>query len=409
MRALGRAGPAETRTGGASGSGGRDRGLARPRVVVVAEAFPMKGGIATFAETIAADPGLRAAYEMELLNTARTATRQGARLNLENVRQVLVDAWRTLRAARRAGIVHLQLVADPGLPALRAAALVLAGSAGRARLIAHVHSAVGNAGRPEFAAYGRLDRLALRTLRRAALVCTVSNAGTRTMRAFAGRRPVRTVDNAVDVAAFQPTRADRVPPTVLFVGVICRRKGLLELARAGRLLNERGLTGWTLVVVGGQGPTPDAEYGEIVAEFQAAGLAASLVGPEASDQVRARLAESDIFVLPSYLEGQPMAIIEAMAAGVPVVGTAIGAVPDLIRDGTEGRVVEPGDVDQLAAALDELIGDPALRARMARAARRRAEEAHSLPRLSQRLADLYAEVLGRPAAVTADPVEATSS
>ena len=382
---------------------------ARPKVVVVAEAYPMKGGIATFAETIVADSGLRATYEMELLNTARTATRQGARLNLENVRQVLVDSWRTLQAARRTDIVHLQLVADPGLPALRAAALVLAGSAGRARLIAHVHSAVGNAGRPEFAAYGRLDRLALRTLRRAALVCTVSNSGTRTMQAFAGRRPVRTVDNAVDVAAFQPTRADRVPATVLFVGVICRRKGLLELARAAAMLNERGITDWKLVVVGGRGPTPIAEYVEIVAEFDAAGLADSLVGPETGDQVRARLAETDVFVLPSYLEGQPMAIIEAMAAGVPVVGTSIGAVPDLIRDGTEGRVVEPGDVTQLADALAELIGDPKLRTRMSLAVRRRAEEAHSLPRVSQRLAGLYAEVLGRPAAVTVDTVEASSS
>ena len=150
----------------------------------------MRGGIATFAETITADPNLASAYDMRLLNTARVATREGGRLNPANVRQILVDVWRTFRAARTADLVHLQLVADPGLPALRAAALNLAGSAGRARLVAHVHSAVGNAGRPEIAAYSPLDRLALRTLRRAALVCTVSDAGTETMRSFAGRTPV---------------------------------------------------------------------------------------------------------------------------------------------------------------------------------------------------------------------------
>jgi glycosyltransferase involved in cell wall biosynthesis len=368
----------------------------------------MRGGIATFAETIVADSGLARSYDMRLLNTARTGTREGGRLNLANVRQVVADAWRTFRAARSADIVHLQLVADPGMPTLRAAALALAGSGGRAKLIAHVHSAVGNAGRPEFAAYGSVDRLALRTLRRAALVCTVSNAGSETMRAFAGRTPVETVDNAVDVGALTPTRADRLPATMLFVGVICRRKGTIELARAARLLRDRGITAWSLVVVGGQGPTPEPEYAEIVAEFEAAELTGSLVGPEHGDQVRVRLEQADIFVLPSYLEGQPLAIIEAMAAGVPVVATSIGAVPDLIRDGVEGRVVEPGDVEQLASALAELIGDPALRTRMAAAARHRAEEAHSLPRLSQRLAELYGGVLRGQVPAAADAMEATA-
>lgn len=365
----------------------------RPVIVVVAEAAPMRGGIATFAETISADPRLGQRYDVRLLNTARTATREGGRFSLRNVRYALADAWRTYRAARTADIVHVQLVADPGLPALRAAALNLAGSAGRARLIAHVHSAVGNAGRTEFAAYSRLDRLALGTLRRAALVCTVSEAGTRTMRPFAGRTPVQTVDNAVDVQQFVPTRADRVPATVLFVGVVCRRKGTIELARAARALRDRGITDWQLVVVGGQGPTPGPEYAEIVTEFETAGLADALVGPEYGDQIKARLQEADVFVLPSFLEGQPIAIIEAMAAGVPVIGTTIGAVPDLVRDGVEGRVVEPGDVAALADALGELIEDPAIRARMSTAIRARAEQRHSLERLSERLDGLYQAVL----------------
>jgi glycosyltransferase involved in cell wall biosynthesis len=385
----------------------------RPVVVVVAEATPMRGGIATFAETITADPGLAAAYEMRLLNTARVADREGGRFTPANVRQILVDVWRTFRAARTADIVHLQLVADPGLPVLRAAALNLAGSAGRAQLVAHVHSAVGNAGRPEIAGYSRIDRLALRTLRRAQLVCTVSEAGTETMRAFAGRTPVRTVDNAIDVSAFTPTRPDCTPPTMLFVGVVCRRKGTLQLARAARLLRERGLTDWRLVVVGGQGPTPEPEYAEIVAEFVAAGLADSLVGPEHGPQVRDRLHDADIFVLPSFLEGQPIAIIEAMAAGVPVVSTTVGAIPDLVRDGVEGRVVEPGDVEALTDALAELITQPELRVRMGRAIRQRAEAAHSLPQLSRSLAALYATVLD-PSAPAPDgpapvPVEDRSS
>lgn len=380
----------------------------RAQVVVVAEASPMRGGIATFAETITADPGLTAEFDMRLLNTARTATREGGRFNLSNLRYALADAWSTFRAARQADIVHLQLVADPGLPALRAAALLIAGSAGRAKLIAHVHSAVGNAGRPEFAAYGPVDTIALRCLRRAAMVCTVSDAGTATMREFAGQTPVYTVDNAVDIDAFAPAEGHRERPTVLFVGVICRRKGTWELARAARALRERGVTDWNLVVVGGQGPTPEPEYAEIVAEFTAAGLADSLVGPEFGDQVKDRLRQADIFVLPSFLEGQPIAIIEAMASALPVIATSIGAVPDLVRDGVEGRIVEPGDVEGLAAAMEQLITDAESRAAMAGAIRRRAEQRHGLGRLSQRLSGLYDAVLADEISTFSDDLEATS-
>lgn len=369
----------------------------RPVVVVVAEAAPMRGGIATFAETITADRRLQEQFDVRLLNTARTATRAGGKLSLSNVGYALSDAWRTYREARHADIVHLQLVADPGLPCLRAAALNLAASAGRARLIAHVHSAVGNAGRPEFASYGRLDRLALRTLRRASMVCTVSNVGTETMRHFAGGAPVTTVDNAVEVSGFAIATPTQGPPTVLFVGVICRRKGTVELARASRALLDQGVVDWDLVVVGGRGPTPPDEYDAILGEFAAAGLQDALVGPEYGDQVKDRLKAADIFVLPSYLEGQPIAIIEAMASGLPVIASSVGAVPDLIRDGIEGRVVEPGDVPALAAALGELIGDPARRAAMAAASHQRAEQFHNLEGLSRRLSAIYAAVLNEPA------------
>lgn len=360
----------------------------------------MRGGIATFAETIVADRKLNTFFDMQLLNTARTGTRRGGRLNVDNVVHAVVDAGRTFRAARRADLVHLQLVADPGLPCIRAAALnVAAWAAHGATVVAHIHSAVGNAGRPELASYGRLDRVALRTLGLASLVCTVSSAGAETISRLAGSTPVKLVDNAVDVAQFTAgsngsadARQGDVP-TVLFVGVLCRRKGALELARASRMLREQGLVDWRLVVVGGQGPTPPAEYAEIVAEFAAAGLSDALVGPEHGEQVRQRLHSADIFVLPSYLEGQPIAIIEAMASGVPVVGSSVGAVPDLIRDTVEGRIVEPGDVDALAEALRALLLDPSGRARMGAAARARAEQSHDLDQLAERLRELYSALL----------------
>jgi glycosyltransferase involved in cell wall biosynthesis len=366
----------------------------RPRVVVVAEAAPMRGGIATFAETITADPLLAADFDVELLNTARTATRQGGKLVFSNITHALSDAWKTYRAARTADIVHVQLVADPGLPTIRAAALCLAARAGTRGVIAHCHSATGNAGRPEVADYSQRDRRILRAVGVSALVLTVSDAGTETLRRILPKTQVETVDNAVDVGSFELARLDSDVPTVLFVGVVCARKGVPELAAACAALRDRGVP-FNLVIVGGQGPTPDEEYARVVAALDAAGLADAAVGPEYGEQVRARLRQSDVFVLPSYLEGQPMAILEAMASGLPVVATAIGAVPTMIRDGVEGRVVEPGDVPALTEALADVLGSAERRQLIGAAARKRAEERHDLPILSARLAAAYRSVLTR--------------
>ena len=217
-----------------------------------------------------------------------------------------------------------------------------------------------------------------------------------------------TVDNAVAVDRFPPAVPGDGPPTVLFVGVVCRRKGTLELARASRLLRERGVLDWRLVVVGGQGPTPPEEYAEIVAEFAAAGLADALVGPEYGEQVRQRLQAADVVVLRSDRGGQPMAILEALGAGVPVVMSSVGAFPAVTSEGVDGRVLDPADVAALADALADLVQHPDRRRAMAAAARRRAEQAHDLPRLSARLTSLYAEVLEDRLVVTPDLTEVTA-
>ena len=81
------------------------------------------------------------------------------------------------------------------------------------------------------------------------------------------------------------------------------------------------------------------------------------------------LAAADVFVLASDREGLPIAVLEAMAAARPVVATAVGNLPDVIRDGATGRLVPPGDCAALAAALAELLGDPQRAAGMGEAAR----------------------------------------
>jgi glycosyltransferase involved in cell wall biosynthesis len=109
----------------------------------------------------------------------------------------------------------------------------------------------------------------------------------------------------------------------------------------------------------------------------------------------------DAFVLPSSNEGTPVTAIEALAAGRPVVATRVGGVPDIVRDGEDGFLVEAGATDELAERLAQLAHDPGLRARMGEAARARVLPRYDVGRLIDDVDRLYRSLLeaaglGRP-------------
>ncbi len=113
-----------------------------------------------------------------------------------------------------------------------------------------------------------------------------------------------------------------------------------------------------------------------------------------SDEAKERLLrEAAVYVLPSYNEGLPMSVLEAMAVGLPVVSTAIAGIPDAVTDGVEGRLVTPGDVDALAGALFELLGCAETRRRMGLAAREKVRRTFSAEVVLPQLEALYGELL----------------
>ena len=108
------------------------------------------------------------------------------------------------------------------------------------------------------------------------------------------------------------------------------------------------------------------------------------------------LAAADIFALPSLWEGMPNALLEAMAAGLPAVATAVGAVPEMVVDGREALLVPPGDAGALARALAELAAWPARRREMGALARRRVEDAYRIEATVAQTERLYDELLAAP-------------
>jgi glycosyltransferase involved in cell wall biosynthesis len=137
--------------------------------------------------------------------------------------------------------------------------------------------------------------------------------------------------------------------------------------------------------LGGEGPSrPDLE--RLAVEL---GLAGRCQFHGAVADVPAFLAGLDICVLCSRSEGMPNVILEYMASGRPVVATAVGGVPEMVRDGVDGLLVPPGDAGRLADAWRRLLDDPALAARLAAAARARVRERYSKERTVERFERFY--------------------
>jgi glycosyltransferase involved in cell wall biosynthesis len=179
------------------------------------------------------------------------------------------------------------------------------------------------------------------------------------------------IHNAVDAAAAPVAALDAALPTIVSVGRLHEPKDFVTLARALRALPAEG---WRAEIVGDGPDRPDVE--RELREGRLTG-AVALVG-ERTDVPR-RLAHADVFVLSSRSECMPISVLEAMAAGLPVVASAVGGIPEMVLDGETGILVAPGDDGALGAALGRLAADPDLRRRMGAAGRRRVEERFDLP------------------------------
>jgi glycosyltransferase involved in cell wall biosynthesis len=209
---------------------------------------------------------------------------------------------------------------------------------------------------------------------------------------------VEVVHCGVDLARHEWRGLDgRDPDLVVCVASLTAKKGHAHLIEALPRVAARR-PGIVLELVG-EGP----ERERILARARELGVAdrVRLLGAKSSEDVRARLAEARVFALPSVrlpsgrMEGIPVALMEAMATGVPVVATRLSGIPELVRDGDTGLLVEPGDASGLAAALTSLLEDDARAAELAARARRLVEESFSLTSETERLGDLLAESIAR--------------
>jgi glycosyltransferase involved in cell wall biosynthesis len=183
--------------------------------------------------------------------------------------------------------------------------------------------------------------------------------------------------------------AEEQTPVVVYTGRLAESKGLFDLIKAWELLVERRPTARLWLV--GEGPDRERLF-DLVCDL---GLKYRICLPGAFDDIEEVLQAADAFVLPSYAEGMSLSLLEAMAAGLPVVATDIPGNRELVASGECGRLVPPRDPQTLARTLEELLDSPAIARQFGDGARERVQQHYSLEKMAGEHLALFERLQGR--------------
>jgi glycosyltransferase involved in cell wall biosynthesis len=192
--------------------------------------------------------------------------------------------------------------------------------------------------------------------------------------------PMRSPERGASQQALRPGNSAQV----VTVARLELQKDHMSLLRAAAMLPG------VRFIFAGEGP----ERANLEDRVARLGLGNRVIFLGQRDDVPHLLASSDLFVLPSLHEGLPLALLEAMALGLPVVASSIGGIREVVTDGKTGLLVPPGDPVALAGAIGRLFDDPELARRLSTAAQESVRERFSVEAMVHGVSDIYREVLG---------------
>ncbi|WP_462330385.1 glycosyltransferase family 4 protein, partial [Thiohalocapsa halophila] len=353
----------------------------KPRVLMLGPLPPPVGGMASVVQNLS--DALSARLELRVVNTVKTTADdrslwQGVAAQLRLLgrlaRECLV--WRP-------AVVHIHTCSwltfwRNGVDVLLARLL------GR-RVVLHIHGA-------QFHRFlgglsGARAWLARRVLRAAHRVVVLGTGWREVLSAWAEPARLVVVPNGVPLGP-KVEPSPHGPFRVLCLANYEARKGQEDLLRAVAALGaERSVR---IELLGFE-----AEPGRrqrLLGQAAALGVDADIPGPVTGAGKEARLAAAHCFCLPSYDEGLPMSMLEAMAVGLPVVATRVGAIPEALVDGEEGLLFAPGDTGALTGHLQRLIREPAAAAALGAAGRERLARDFSLAHSAELLLGVYASL-----------------
>jgi glycosyltransferase involved in cell wall biosynthesis len=295
----------------------------------------------------------------------------------------------------RADIVHIHGVFRKSFA--RKLPLILMAKAMRKRVIFHVHAAIH-----EGSFTGPLAPVIRWVLTSVDKVIVLSPIFISGIQSHCPRANVISLPNPTLLPRADSMRpAKKNEPRILFLGRPELKKGFRDLLKAMPAVI--ALVPTARLVVAGDG---DIDSARPLAEELGISASVTFLGFVRGERKTRELQRAAVLCLPSYDEGVPMALLEAMSHGIPVVATPVGGVPDLIRSGENGLLISPGDTDGLARAIVSLLTDSYLSARIGDAGFASIERLYSLDHVCTLLGGIYASLSSKS---TPGSVHAASS
>jgi colanic acid/amylovoran biosynthesis glycosyltransferase len=232
-----------------------------------------------------------------------------------------------------------------------------------------------------------------RLIENAAAVVTVSDYAVRLLqeRFPQSAAKVHRVYNGVDLSRFHATDFASNKPEIVSIGRLIEKKGFRDLISACALLKARGHAFVCSII--GEGPLEESLRAQIAAEKLEQSV--KLTGPQTQAQIAEHLAHATMFTLPCTREADggmdnlPTVIMEAMAAGLPVISTPLGGIPEMVEPGINGELVPERDPEALSAAIERLIADPSQSRRFGNRGREIAREKFSIEASARQLQQLF--------------------
>ena len=362
----------------------------RPRVLVYGSFKPAGDpcGISSAVRGLA-ESSIGERFDLELISTYRPPRRR------DLVTRVLHGISLGLRTARqiwsgRASLVDVHTAS--GQDFLKHGAIVLAARLVGRPCILRIHG--GEFIEQMERRRGLRKKLTGWLLRQSDCVVALSEGWRRALVAVDSRLRVVVIPNSMDGARFGRIMARLDPDRrgLLLLGNLCAAKGHFDLLEAVARLNDERIE--VLLAGAERVPGTKEKLRELARDL---GIEAQVefLGPIFDSELDATMARTLIMVLPSHAENMPVSVMEAMAAGLPIVATRVGAIPEMIDDQATGRLVSPRSPDELAEALRQLLASPSERESLAAAASQYATSNWDRAVVAERTAHVYAEVLKR--------------
>jgi glycosyltransferase involved in cell wall biosynthesis len=342
-------------------------------------ALEVRGGIS------AVERALIAALPVHVAVTHVATMREGSKAaKLVAFVRSLRETWNSTRQRTRPDVVHIHFASRAS--SVRKMALARLALARGCNVIMHAHGGAY----PEYWATlsVRAKRRNLAVLRAAGAVIVLGE-GWRRFYVGIGVPEERIVvlPNPIELPVAAPSRLGNAPVTFVCLGLVAETKGTFDLVEAVARLGPE-VRARLRIIIAGNGDHPN-----LLARIARHQLEDCIETREWVDAAErdALLASAHAFVLPSHHEGMPMALLEAMAWGLPPICTPVGAIAEVVEHEANGLLAAPRDIAALAASIERLTLDPALRLALGVAARRRIEPL-AVEHAARRLSQLYEAV-----------------